>query len=388
MNLISRIRSRFALKLFLSYLIVVITGILVLGISAEFVIPTAFNNHMSTMMADSPMMRTMPAFNGVEGMMGDMGSDLYTNFRAAMAEALFRAGLSAFVVAVGVSLFISRSVVSPIQEMTLASQHISEGHYDQRVHIPGSPADADELSQLAMRFNQMAEKLSQTENMRRQLIADVSHELRTPLTTIKGSMEGLIDGVLPSTPETFQNIYQEADRLQRLVTDLQELSRVEAGTISLAFESCDLALLMETVAQRMQPQFDDKGIALKLEIPTTLPRLLIDQDRIAQVFINLLGNALQYTPENGLVTIGLKTIGNEVRVSIQDTGLGIPPEHLPHLFTRFYRVDKSRSRAGGGTGIGLTIVRHLVEAHGGQIWAESEGMGHGSTFSFTLPILK
>ena len=376
MDLISKIRSRLGLKLFISYLFIIFTGILVLGISAEFVIPLAFKNHMSAMMADNGMMG---------GMKSQMDTDLYTNFRAAMAEALFRAGLSAFVIAVGVSIFISRRVVSPVQAMTLISQQIADGHYDQRVDIPESLQDADELGQLAISFNQMAEKLSQTENMRRQLIGDVSHELRTPLTAIKGSMEGLIDGVLPPTPETFQNIYQEADRLQRLVADLQELSKVESGAISLKLESLDIAKLIQSVTQRLQPQFDEKGITLALEIPSLLPRVLVDEDRMAQVLINLLGNALQYTPENGRVTLAVRQIGADLQISIQDTGVGIPAEHLPHLFTRFYRVDKSRSRAGGGSGIGLTIAKHLVEVHGGHIWVESEGKGKGSTFRFTLP---
>jgi len=378
MSLISKIRSRLGLKLFFSYIVIIIAGIIVLGVSAEFVIPSAFNNHMSAMMGESGIMM---------GMMGNMGTDLYSNFRSAMAEALFRAGLVAVVVAVGVSIFISKRVVSPVQSMTLVSQQIADGHYERRVDIPGSPESADELGQLAISFNQMAEKLSQTENMRRQLIGDVSHELRTPLTTIKGSLEGLIDGVLPPTPDTFQNIYRETDRLQRLVADLQELSRVEAGAVSVALEPKDISFLIETVAQRLQPQFEDKGITLGLEIPTSLPRVLVDEDRIAQVLINLMGNALQYTPEKGLVTLSVKQIGREIQVSIQDTGVGVPAEHLPHLFTRFYRVDKSRSRAGGGSGIGLTIAKHLVEAHGGQIWVESDGPGKGSTFSFSLPIV-
>lgn len=377
MNLISKIRSRLGFKLFISYLAIIITGILVLGVSADFVIPSAFNNHMSAMMGENGMMG---------GMMADVSADLYVSFRSAMIEALFRAGLAAFVIAVGVSIFISRRVVSPVQEMTLVSQYIADGHFDQRVEISGSLENADELAQLAISFNQMAEKLSQTKNMRRQLIGDVSHELRTPLTAIQGSMEGLIDGVLPPTPETFQNIYQEADRLQRLVADLQELSRIEGGAISLKLESYDITALIHAVTQRLQPQFDEKTITLVLEIPSKLPLVLVDEDRISQVLINLLGNALQYTPEKGRVTLAARQIGKDLQISIQDTGVGIPAEHLPHLFTRFYRVDKSRSRAGGGSGIGLTIAKHLIEAHGGRIWAESAGTGQGSTFMFTLPI--
>jgi len=380
MSLISNIRSRLGLKLFVSYLIIIFTGVMVLAISANFVIPSAFNRHMSAMMGENSMM---------DGMMGaDLGSDLYANFRLAMGEALFRAGLAAFIVALGVSVYISRRVVAPVQEMTTASQYIAGGHFDQRVQIPGDIAssDLDELAQLALSFNQMAEKLHQTENMRVQLIGDISHELRTPLTTIKGSMEGLMDGVLAPTPETFQQIFQEADRLQRLVADLQELSRVEAGAIALKLEASDIGPLVEMVAQRLMAQFHDKGVALSADISPTLPQIMIDVDRFSQVLINLLGNALQYTPEGGKVSLTVRQAGKEILIQVKDTGIGIPAEHLEYLFNRFYRVDKSRSRAGGGSGIGLTIAKHLIEAHGGRIWVESEGSGKGSTFSFNLPI--
>jgi signal transduction histidine kinase len=380
MNMLSHIRRRLGLKLFISYLVIIITGIIVLAVSAEFVIPSAFNRHMSAMMSDSGI---------VGGMMGeDMNSNLYTNFRSAVGEALFRAGLAAFVVAVGVSVYISRRIVSPIQEMTTASQHIADGHYDQRVQVPGNIAsgDLDELAQLALSFNQMAEKLYQTENMRIQLIGDISHELRTPLTAIKGSMEGLLDEVLSPTTATFQQIYLEADRLQRLVADLQELSRVEAGEVSLHTIKQDISSLIESVAYRLSPQFQDKEVALDVDLPPALPHVLVDEDRFSQVLINLLGNALQYTPEGGKVSLSAQQVGQEIQVRVKDTGIGIPAEHLQHIFARFYRVDKSRSRVGGGSGIGLTIARHLVEAHGGRIWVESEGSGKGSMVAFTLPI--
>ena len=378
MNLTSKIRGSLGLKLFISYLIIIITGVIVLGISAEFVIPTAFNRHMGAMMGEGGMMGGM--------MMGNMGADLYTNFRSAMGEALLRAGLAAFVVAVAVSIFVSRKVVSPIHEMTIASQYIAEGHYEQRVQVTEAPEDGDELIQLATSFNQMAEKLAQTENMRRQLIGDVSHELRTPLTTIKGSMEGLLDGVLPPTPETYQSIYLEADRLQRLVADLQELSRVEAGAIPLELETSDIIPVLETVTQRMSSQFQEKNISIIVNLPSSLPLVQIDEDRIAQVVINILGNSLQYTPKGGKVSLSAQHLEDVIEIKVEDSGIGIPQEHLPYLFTRFYRVDKSRSRAGGGSGIGLTISKYFVEAHGGRIWAESAGPNQGAIVTFTLPI--
>ena len=225
--------------------------------------------------------------------------------------------------------------------------------------------------------------------MRRRLIGDVSHELRTPLTAIKGSMEGLIDGMLPATKETYQEIHVEADRLNRLVDDLQELSRVESRAYSLDVKSVDVSSLVQTVIKRLANQAESKHIGLNVQVPPHLPQVSADEDRALQVLTNLTGNALQYTPEGGQVILAAQLMGDQVQISVRDNGAGIPAEHLAHIFDRFYRVDKSRSRqAGGGSGIGLTIARALVEAQGGRIWAESAGDGQGSTFYFTLPLAK
>jgi histidine kinase len=284
-----------------------------------------------------------------------------------------------------VSWFLSRRIVAPVQILTDASQRIADGHYAERVKVEG----ADEIAQLAARFNQMATQLEQVESMRRQLIGDVTHELRTPLTSIKGYMEGLVDGVLPATPDTFNQIHHEADRLSRLVDDLQELSRVEAKAYSLDLRSIAVSNLVQTTVKRLSPQATAKRIAFRSNLPADLPPVQADEDRITQVLVNLVANAIQYTPEGGEVTISAARQADEVHISVKDTGIGIPPEHLANLFTRFYRVDKSRSRnAGGGSGIGLTIARHLVEAHGGRIWAESKGDGQGSIFTFSLKIAK
>ena len=310
-------------------------------------------------------------------------ADLFANFQASFNEALVIALVAAGLAAMLVSLLLSRGIVAPVRSMTTVSQHIADGHYSERVQTDNQ----DELGQLAHSFNQMAESLEQVELMRRQLIADVSHELRTPLTAIQGSMEGLLDGVLPAIPETYQHIHQEAGRLARLVDDLQELSRVEAGAFPLEIKPARVGSLIQTTIKRLTPQANKKKIDLVADLPADLPLVLLDEARITQVLTNLVSNALQYTPEGGNVHILARQIKDEVHVSITDTGIGIPAEHLQHLFTRFYRVDKSRSRqAGGGSGIGLTIARHLVESHGGRIWVESPGTGQGSTFSFTLPI--
>ncbi len=373
--MLSRFRRHLAWKMFLSYLIVIVVGVIVLATAAELSVPSAFDRHLAAMSA------MMGATQG-------MNMDLLAGFRAALTESLAVAAGAAAVVAGIVSLLISRQVVAPVHDMQRASQRIAGGDYDERVSVPGGPerGELDELGELALNFNQMASRLEQVENMRRQLIGDVAHELRTPLTTIKGTMEALIDDVLPGNTETYQQVYREADRLQRLVSDLQELSRVEAHAYELNLRPLPVASLMPSLVSRLGRQFEEKSVSLRTDVPADLPLVLADEDRLGQVLLNLVGNALQYTPAGGKVAVSAQRSGKEVQIAVADTGLGLAAEHLPHVFDRFYRVDKSRSRAAGGSGIGLTIARHLVEAHGGQLRAESAGPGLGSTFTFSLPV--
>jgi signal transduction histidine kinase len=367
------IRKNLAAKLFLSYMAVVLIGVTTLFIATRLSVPVAYNRHMLGMagMGGGPG-------PGPGGMMGD----LYGNFRSSFNEALAYAGITAIITALLVSAYFSRRVVAPLRGMMLASQRISAGHYDERVRVAGR----DELGQLGEMFNSMTIQLEQTENRRRQLIGDVSHELRTPLTAIKGSMEGLVDGVIPSTPEVFLQIQKEADRLSRLVDDLQELSRVESGAYKLQVLPLALSAPVNTTLKRLQPEILRKQIQMTVELPDDLPLVLADEDRMVQVLMNLVGNAINYTPLEGKIWVTGKKEGTFVQVLIRDTGIGISPEHLPHVFDRFYRVDKSRSRDNGGSGIGLTVTKSLVVAQGGTIRAESAGEGKGSTFTFTLPV--
>ncbi len=373
--MLTRLRRRLAWKMFLSYLIVIVVGVIVLATTAELNVPSAFDRHLAAM---SAMM----------GGSAGMNLDLQAGFRAALTESLAVAAGAAALVAVIVSVLVSRQVVAPVRSMQLASQRIAGGDYSERVSVPGDLArgELDELGELALNFNQMAARLEQVESMRRQLIGDVTHELRTPLTTIMGTMEALIDEVLPADKETFQQVYREADRLQRLVSDLQELSRVEARAYPLDRRRLAVGTFMTTLVSRLGRQFAEKGVSLQSEVAADLPPVLGDEDRLGQVLLNLVGNALQYTPAGGTVVVSAQRIGQEVEIAVADTGLGIAVEHLPHVFDRFYRVDKSRSRVAGGSGIGLTIARHLVEAHGGKLRAESGGPGRGSTFALSLTV--
>lgn len=388
--MIAYIRSHLSLKLFFSYLVVILVFASVLSVSVYLAAPQAFNRHMLNMQtAEGQGMMQGQASSPGRGFGGMMGG-LFANFLLAVRDSLTWAALAATLAGVLASILIARQVVAPVQAMRDASQRIAHGHYNERVALPDgkSEGELDELGRLALSFNEMAQRLEQTEAMRRQLIGDVAHELRTPLTTIRGSAEGLIDGILPPEVETFQQIYRESERLGRLVEDLQELSRVEAGAYELNRSPVVVRDLVQSVIERLGRQYNDKGVVLDTHIPEELPQVLVDEYRIGQVLTNLVGNALQYTSQAGRVVISAVEETYFVRISVADTGAGLAIEHLEHVFDRFYRVDKSRSRAAGGSGIGLTIARYLVEAHGGRIWAESPGEGQGATFAFTLPALK
>ncbi len=387
--MIRTIRTHLAWKVFLSYVAVILVGVVVLATAASFSAPAAFQRHMADMGAMmSGGMTPAPAPGAGVGNAQTTQADLFSGYQVSVNEALTIAALAALVAAVAASFLVSRQVVGPVQKMVGISQRIAEGEYSERLKISGNLASdqLDELDQLALSFNQMADKLEKTEAVRHQLIGDVSHELRTPLTAIKGYMEGLIDGVVPAENDTFQLVHSEVSRLQHLVSDLQELSRMEAGAFQLNLKPLPVKQLVQNTVDRLGRQFEEKGIQLEGEVPAGLPDVLADADRILQVMINLTGNALQYTPAGGKVKISATRTKNEVEISVADTGIGIAPENLTHIFTRFYRVDKSRTRASGGSGIGLTIAQSLVKAQGGRIWAESAGEGKGSTFHFTLRI--
>jgi histidine kinase len=381
------IHRRLGVKIFLSYLAVILAGALVLGLATTASLPRAFNRHMAAMgqALEGQAGGVMPGMGRAGGRgtpQGGMMLVLYNNFRASFAEALTLAASAALAAALIVSAVLTRSVIAPVRALQSASQRIAAGRYDERVSV----SSQDELGQLAQSFNRMAGELEQVEAMRRRLIGDIAHELRTPLTAIQGSAEGLLDGVLPAGEETFRQIHRESVRLARLVDDLQELSRVESGAYELTLRPVKLNDVLQTVSKRFRAALENKRLNLTLDLPADLPPLLADEDRLIQVLTNLLGNAVQYTPEGGAITISARREHGQVQISVQDTGVGISPEHLPHVFDRFYRVDKSRSRQQGGSGIGLTIARHLVEAHGGRIWAESAGDGQGSVFHFTIPV--
>jgi len=377
------IRTHLTWKVFLSYLLVVFIGGVVLITAASLSVPAAFERHLVSM-------NEIVISGNIAGNNEQMVSDLFSQYNKAVLEAVTYAALAALVGAVLASFLISRQVVTPTLRMMSLSKRIAEGEYEERLSLPdGQQAgQIDELGRLALSFNQMADKLEKTETMRRELIGDITHELRTPLTAVKGYLEGMMDGVFPADPETYQQIHSEIDRLQRLVNDLQELSRVEAGAFQLMLMPVSPASLIERIQNTLGRQFEEKNIQFEIDIEPNLPDINVDKDRIIQVLTNLVGNALQYTPSGGKVTLLVRREPSDLLFSVKDSGIGISADQIPLIFNRFYRTDKSRTRTSGGSGIGLTIARALVKAHQGKIWAVSMGEGKGSTFSFQIPLPK
>jgi len=290
-------------------------------------------------------------------------------------------GLVAVAIAVALAFFLSWRTLAPVKALTFASERLGRGDFSQRVQIK----DRGELGELARTFNSMAGDLERAEKLRQNMVADIAHELRTPLSNIQGYMEALRDGMMKPDKETIRSLYEEASLLSRLVDDLQELSLAEASELKLVRQPEDIGELIRQAAAAVEAQEKTKGLSLAVELPKKLPPVNIDSRRIGEVLRNLLENAAAHTSQGDTITVAAKQWDRLVEVSVTDTGEGIPAEELPNIFERFYRVDKSRTRATGGSGLGLTIAKRLVEAHGGRIEVQSEA-GKGSRFAFTVPV--
>ena len=280
----------------------------------------------------------------------------------------------------GLSYWASRRIMQPLERMQQITNKFAAGDLQER--MPES--EIPELNQLGVSFNHMASSLEDVEQRRRELVSDLTHELRTPLTVVRGYLEELADGSVDPSPELYSRLVRETRRLERLTKDLQELSKAEAGYLTINLHSGDLRPLLESLVEKFTDQLLEEGPDLRLEYSSKIPPVLADLDRTEQVLMNLLGNAVRYT-ESGTITVQAWKEDGQVWVAVSDTGSGIAPEDLPHIFERFWRADRSRSRHSGGTGIGLAIARRLIELQGGRIEVESE-LGKGSTFRFCLPI--
>jgi signal transduction histidine kinase len=307
------------------------------------------------------------------------GMRLNTDFMQGTMRGLVFAALTASLVAVVLSFLVARRITAPVRALTTAARLMAHGDLTQRVKATSS----DEIAELGQAFNTMATSLARTDQLRRNLVADVAHELRTPLTSVLGSLEAMRDGVAEPTPEFLASAYEEGLLLKRMVNDLQELSLAEAGQFNLDRQSVALSGIVERAVNALGDQAREKDIVLNIAMPSDLI-VNVDSERIGQVLRNLLTNAIAFTPAQGHIEISAHPSDEWVQVSVADTGVGIKAEDLGFVFERFYRADKSRTRATGGAGLGLAIAKQWVESHGGTIQAKSV-LGQGTTIIFSLP---
>jgi signal transduction histidine kinase len=293
---------------------------------------------------------------------------------------LLAAGAIAAAIGLASARLLARGMTTPLRDMAKAARRMAYGDYRGRV----AATSRDEVGQLAEAFNRMASQLEGVERSRRELVANVSHELKTPISALQAHLENLLDGVEQPDLATMALMLGQCERLARLVEQLLDLSRLESGDVPLDLEPVGLGPLVDQVAAEVGVARSDRSVEVHNEVSATLPPLRADRERLHQVLFNLLDNAFRFTPAGGTVTVGAHLENGSCSISVEDTGTGIPEEHLPRVFERFYRVDSSRARSDGGTGIGLAIARSVVEAHGGRIWAE-KGEHGGATFRFLVP---
>ncbi len=306
-------------------------------------------------------------------------------FLAQVNQALLQAGAIASLLSILLGFIIARSLAAPLSRLAVAARRLAAGNLAERI-TPGGTVVSNtvEMVEAAQAFNEMAAELQQSETLRRNLVADIAHELRTPLTVIQGNLRAILDDVYPLEKGEIALIYDETVVLNRLIQDLRQLAQAEAGQLDLHLQATDAGAVIAGVIAGFAEQTIDPSIHLATNLPAALPHVLADPDRLRQILTNLLSNALRHTPVGGTVQVTGTTEPGRVRLAVTDTGPGIAPDQLSHIFDRFWRADPSRSRQQGGSGLGLAIVKQWVEAQGGEVGVESE-VGRGSSFWFTLP---
>jgi len=301
-------------------------------------------------------------------------------FLASAKRSALLGGAIAFGLALLLSVLLISEVLSPLRVLTRATEQIARGDLTQRVKLKAR----DEFGQLGDSFNRMIKNLRHSEEIRRSMTADIAHELRTPVTIIQGNLEAILDEIYQPTTDTIAPIYEETLRLGQLIDDLRDISLAEAKELQLNIEPIQVVASIKQLVETISASLD-QGPQIRVEANSTIPQVPVDLKRFQQVLVNLLTNALRFTPQQGTIHIQVLRKDQEVEVRVADSGPGISPEEIPHLFERFYRGDQARSRGQGGSGLGLAISKQLVEAHGGRIWAENDPSG-GAIFVIRLPL--
>ena len=374
--------GRLTLKLSLLFTVVALVAALVVAVWVGTTARTEFDTYCTQACAVSCGMHGAGSGTGIEDTATRSTGTLEQAYLDSLQSALWSAALVAGIVAVFLAVVFSRIITGPVNAIRASAQRIRDGDFTQRV----AAGPNDEIGELASAFNSMAQQLEKNETGRKQLLADVVHELRTPLSIIQGNLEAWQDGVVSPTPEAIAPVHEEAVLLSRLITDLRDLSLAEAGQLSLSRERTDISSLARSVVTAYRERADSHRIDILLDIPeASLPPVDIDPMRIRQVLRNVLDNAIRHTPHGGAISLSGRESNGFVRVDVSDTGSGISAEDLPRVFEHFYKVDPARERSRSGSGIGLAIVKQVVEAHGGSVAVQSE-LGKGSVFSFTLPV--
>lgn len=308
---------------------------------------------------------------------GSPEADFYN--RVIRATTYSAAGATGIALLLGIVL--ARTLTHPVRELTAATQAVARGGLGEQVRV----RSRDELGILAASFNQMSQDLAHASTLRRQMTADIAHDLRTPLSVILGYTEALRDGKLPCDQDIFDTLHTEAQHLQHLIDDLRTLSLTDAGELPLTRQRVAPQALLERTAAAYRTHAQPRGIALEVGAATNVPAIEVDPERMTQVLGNLLSNALRFTPSGGTITLRAAADNHQVQMIVQDTGAGIAPEDLPHIFERFYRADPARQQGNGSSGLGLAIAKGIVEAHGGTITVQSSA-GQGTAFTIALPV--
>jgi len=353
-------------RLFLSHLLVMIVGVGSLVIIGKVSSPRLFVLHLEQLEGTGFRLRYAR-------------TQLVQGFETAWSRSTFWSVIVGATAAGGLSYWVSKRIMQPLTQMEQITQKFAAGQLDER--LPGS--EIPEINRLGTSFNSMAASLEGVEQRRRELITDLTHELRTPLTVVRGYLEELADGKIDPSPQIYDRLVRETTRLQRLVNDLQELSKAETGYLPIHLQAVNLRPLLDSLVEKFSDQILEDGPILSLNCPP-LPPVLADIDRLEQVLVNLLGNAISYTERGSIVIKAWQEVG-KVWIAIIDTGSGIAPDDLPHVFERFWRASHLIQRHPRGTGIGLAISRRLIELQGGEIFVDSQ-LGQGSTFKFFLPV--